>query len=127
MLRLPGMAISEPTRVGTTVLRTITLAADEVATISFRRAPNDDQPVSWILKPAAGASITVEYSLRPEGDEAWHEHNDSPFTDDAADSERNPVARLRFTASGGGAVVDVLSARHRDLPISEVDDLTITE
>ena len=106
------MPISAETKVGDAVLRTINLAADGFAVVAFGRMPNDYDPLSWVARPAAGASVRVEYSLRPDGD-AWVAHDDSPFAATAYDTETNPVARLRFTAVAGGMTVDVLVSQRR--------------
>ena len=112
------MPISAETKVGDAVLRTITLAAGGRATVAFHRMPNDDEPVSWVVRPAAAASVQVEYSLRPDGD-AWVGHDSSPFDAAGQDTETNPVARLRFTAVGGAVVVDVLVSQ-RKYPVGAV-------
>lgn len=87
---------------------TVEIADGESAVVHFRRYFDWGRGgVGWIVAPGSGGMISVEYSLRPEGD-LWVATDESPFSDVQRDSEEGQFERMRFVAIGADGVVDIL-------------------
>ena len=94
--------------------RKITLAAGAVATVNLDKGAMHwgRAGLSWIVKPADGASVTVEHSLQADGEDDWvvDQSEDHPFEEDTTGEEGRRIQRLRFSPTGGGCVITVLAS-----------------
>ena len=69
-----------------------------------------DRTLDWVATPAAGATVQVHTSIRPDGISASavadpHSRH-GEFTSKRGTRENARLAALKFTASGAGAVVE---------------------
>ena len=79
----------------------------ETATVRVSKVINWEKGLGWAVFPGSGGELSVEYSLRAEGD-AWVPHSSSPFTEKDGDSEPGAFERIRFAASSAAGEVDIL-------------------